>query len=95
MAKHEPWFKPRADEDADEELVNWLGGRSNPPPKQSNSSGWGCFSVAPAAGVIVALLVVVAPWVTLSSSLPPRGTTGRRVSLLRHPPARTTPVRQP
>lgn len=26
--KHEPWYKPRADEDADEELVNWLGGRS-------------------------------------------------------------------
>lgn len=23
--KHEPWFKPRADEDADEELINWLG----------------------------------------------------------------------
>lgn len=57
MAKHEPWFKPRADEDADEELVNWLGGRNNPPPNQTQSSS-GCLRIAsPAVGVVVALLI--------------------------------------
>ena len=56
MAKHEPWFKPR-DEDADEELINWLGGRNNPPPQQTQSSG-GCWRIAfPAVGVLSALLI--------------------------------------
>lgn len=25
MAKHEPWHKPRKDEDADDALLDWLG----------------------------------------------------------------------
>jgi len=59
VAKQEPWFKPRPDEDADEDLVNWLGGWNNPPPQQNQSSGWGCFTVAPAAVFLVLLAVVL------------------------------------
>lgn len=55
MAKHEPWFKPRADEDADEELINWLGG--NPPP--GKGGGCGLRVVSPAVGVLVASLLLV------------------------------------
>ena len=28
MPKHEPWHKPRKDEDADDALLDWLGGAS-------------------------------------------------------------------
>lgn len=61
MAKHEPWYKPR-DENGDEELINWLGGRKNPPPQQTKSGGGlGCpFAAAPAVGVIVAAALLVA-----------------------------------
>ena len=60
MGKQEPWFKPRADEDADEQLVNWLGGWKNPPPQPAKTGG-GCLRVAaPAAGVVVAMLLVAA-----------------------------------
>lgn len=59
--RHEPWYKPRADEDADEELVNWLGGggRGNP-PKPPEKSGSGCFRIAaPVVVALVALLVAL------------------------------------
>jgi len=29
MPKHEPWHKPRKDEDADDQLLDWLGGGGN------------------------------------------------------------------
>jgi hypothetical protein len=32
MAKHEPWFKPR-DEDQDDALIDWLGAGGKPPAK--------------------------------------------------------------
>jgi hypothetical protein len=52
MPKHEPWFKPRKDEDADEELINWLGGHRNdpPPPKKKSGGGWGCLILVAATG---------------------------------------------
>lgn len=55
MPKHEPWFKPRADEDADEELINWLGGGSKPPPPPKKG---GCLRVA--APVAVAIVLALA-----------------------------------
>lgn len=58
MAKHEPWFKPRADEDADDKLLDWLGGRNDPPAKQATSSG--CYRIAaPVVAVVIALLAVL------------------------------------
>jgi hypothetical protein len=55
VAKHEPWFKPR-DEDEDERL---LEGFRRPQPQQQTSSGLGCpLTAAPAVGVIVALVAV-------------------------------------
>lgn len=37
MSKHEPWHKPR-DEDQDEALLNWLGQKD---PKYSSGKGGG------------------------------------------------------
>lgn len=52
MAKHEPWFKPR-DEDEDERLLE--GFRQPQPANQGG--GLGCpLTAAPAVGVIVALV---------------------------------------
>lgn len=57
MAKHEPWFKPRDDDD-DDKLLDWLGGRNDPPAKETKSGG--CYSVAaPIAAVVLALLAVL------------------------------------
>lgn len=58
--KQEPWFKPRADEDADEELINWLGGGGGgkkPPAKQG---GWGCpFVAGPVVAVVIGLVLLL------------------------------------
>lgn len=52
MAKHEPWFKPRRDEDEDERLLE--GFRRPQPSTQSSGSGWGCpFTAAPAAAIVL------------------------------------------
>lgn len=62
MPKHEPWFKPRKDEDADDELLDWLGGGGNGnKPKQPEKSGWGCFRIAlpVAVGIVTAILLAV------------------------------------
>lgn len=56
MAKHEPWFKPR-DEDEDERLLE--GFRRPPANNQSSGGGLGCpLTAAPAVGVVVALLAI-------------------------------------
>jgi hypothetical protein len=59
--KHEPWYKPRTDEDADEELVNWLGQRQ--PPAHGNGDGGkrggGCGLWILTGLVAVALLALV------------------------------------
>lgn len=60
MARHEPWFKPR-DEDGDDQLLDWLGGRTDHAPQQqtSSSGGLGCpLTAAPVAGAVIALLAV-------------------------------------
>lgn len=41
MAKHEPWYVPRPDEDGDDALLDWLGKKQDPPKK-----GAGCPFIA-------------------------------------------------
>lgn len=61
MSKNEPWFNPRPDEDADEDLINDLGRRGNGGnPPSSGGGGWGCPMVAaPVVALIVAVLVAL------------------------------------
>lgn len=49
--KHEPWYKPRADEDADEELINWLGGGGNKKPPAKKKGGGGFCGILVLAGL--------------------------------------------
>jgi hypothetical protein len=55
--KQEPWFKPRPDEDADDKLLDWLGGGGKGTPPADKSNGWGCPMVA---APVVAVVVLVA-----------------------------------
>ena len=58
--KHEPWFKPRPDEEADDELLDWLGGGGKGKPPASKSSGWGCtVAASPVVAAIVTGLVAL------------------------------------
>lgn len=46
MAKHEPWHKPRKDEDADDALLDWLGGGKKPPAKKGKGGLCGVMLLA-------------------------------------------------
>lgn len=71
MAKHEPWFVPRPDEDADDKLLDWLGGGAKPPPAKTKGSG--CPMVA--APVIAAGIGLVVFVTNLLNTQRERGTT--------------------
>lgn len=58
-AKNEPWFKPRPDEEADDAMLDWLGGGSRKPPDPpKKSGGFSCFSIA--APVLATLAAIAA-----------------------------------
>lgn len=61
MPRHEPWFRPRRDEDADDELVDWLGRHVNdpPPPKKKTGGGWGCLILIAAGSIATVVETVV------------------------------------
>lgn len=60
MSKHEPWFKPRADEEADDKMLDWFGGGSQPPKEPPKKGGWCGLMVLAGTGAFVAAAAEVA-----------------------------------